>query len=321
MSKRWAYLLVVVGGVLGLSYELGLPSGKADVPRPTLGRAAATGAPWVTHVLGRFGFWLSGSELVDEPLQRVMTRAGNVVLIPADCLPWDGPYDVIVHFHGIHTALEPALVESGVAAVMVITNDGIGAGAYAQKYQFERSLPWLLEGVEKVMQERCPMPGRRVGRVALSAWSAGFAAVQKILGWPHHFDRVEAVLLADGMHARVDNQGALSEHDLAGFLRFAREAVAGRKLMAVTHSDIDTDGYASTTQTANYLLSKLGIVPVCPERAQNPPRMQLATAAERGSFYLMGFTGEDKAAHISHQRGMGHTLLPLLRAWWKKKDG
>ena len=316
-SMRWAWLLVLVGGLVVLSVRFGVPSAmvRADSPRPSLRLSVQATGVWVTHVLREFRR-RSGFDLVEEPLEHVITRAGNVVVIPADCLPWEGPYDVVVHFHGVHTALEPALVQSGLPAVLLITNDGIGAGAYARKYQFEQSLPWLLKGVDRVMQERCPMPGRRVGRVALSAWSAGFAAVQKILGWPRQFDRVDAVLLADGLHARMDDHGVLSQGDLAPFLRFAREAVAGRKLMAVTHSAIVTGGYASTTETADYLLDRLSIVPTHPGDDENEFGMLPVTVGERGSFHVMGFAGGDKAAHISHQRGMGLTLLPLLRDWW-----
>jgi hypothetical protein len=142
-----------------------------------------------------------------------------------------------------------------------------------------------------------------------------------MLRWPRQFDRVDAVLLADGLHARVDDDGVLSRGDLAPFLRFAREAVAGRKLMAVTHSAVATEGYASTTQTAAYLLARLGIAPTIPEDSMNEFGMLSTSAAARGWFHMMGFVGEDKAAHISHQRGMGRTLLPLLRAWWARPPG
>lgn len=252
-------------------------------------------------------------------MQRVTSRAGNTLLIPADCLPWEGPYDVVIHFHGVYTALEPALTRSGLAAVMLITEDGIGTRAYSQKYQFEESLGWLVRGIEAVMQERCPMPGRRMGRVALSGWSAGFAAVQQILSWPKNFDRVDAVLLEDGLHARLNDDGSLSERDVRPFVQFAREAMASNKLMAITHSSIVTDGYASTTETTDCVLDALHIDRVSEHCTANAYGMVLTSSADMGAFHLRGYAGEDRAAHAAHQRALGITLLPLLRAWWARE--
>jgi hypothetical protein len=249
----------------------------------------------------------------------VTSKAGNTLLVPADCLPWNPSYDLIIHFHGVYTALEPALAQSGLAAVMVITEDGVGARAYSQKYQFEGSLRWLLHGVETFMRERCPMPGRRIGRVTLSAWSAGYAAVQQILSWPENFDRVDAVLLEDGLHARLNDDGTIAQRDMRTFIEFARQALAENKLMAITHSAIVTPGYASTTETTDYLLDTLGIDRVSESGTVNRYGMVLTSSADEGALHLRGYAGEDRIAHGAHQRALGITLLPILREWWSAR--
>jgi hypothetical protein len=48
---------------------------------------------------------------------------------------------------------------------------------------------------------------------------------------------------------------------MAGFVRFAREAAAGRKAMLLTHSAQVPEGYASTTETADFLIAAVGGAP------------------------------------------------------------
>jgi len=265
--------------------------------------------------------WLVGPRVdtaANHPPRLVITRARDVVLIPADCLGDSESYDVVIHFHGIHTALEPAMMRSRLHAVMLILDDGIGASVYSQKYQFDWSLGWLLRRVDRVVKEQCPMPGRHVGRVALSAWSAGYAAVWRILTHPEAAVKVDAVLLADGLHARLGNGGELGAVDMRPFLGFAREAAAGKKLLSITHSEIPTPGYASTTETADYLLAELGVRRL-PERHDGPrPGMVRLSTAERGFFSVEGYGGISKRAHSDHQWAMGSTLLPRLKDWWTR---
>ena len=58
----------------------------------------------------------------------------------------------------------------------------------------------------------------------------------------------------DGLHASYipENQpGPVDTQSLGPFVDFAREAVAGRKRMLVTHSEIFPGTYAGTTETAD----------------------------------------------------------------------
>jgi hypothetical protein len=302
-----------------LAWVLAVPNGGAPTEATQLDKAALEqtidqsdqgASPWLVG--------LRVDTAANHPPHRIITRANNVVLIPADCLGESDSYDVVIHFHGIHTALEPAMVHSGLHAVMLILDDGIGASVYSQNYQFEWSLEWLLRRVNRVVERYCPMPGRHVGRVALSAWSAGYAAIWRILSHPETAARVDAVLLADGLHARLGNEGEIGAPDMRPFLRFAREAVEGRKLLSITHSEIPTPGYASTTETADYLLAEFGLRRVRERRDGPRPGMVLLSSAERGSLSVEGYGGSSKRAHSDHQWAMGSTLLPRLRDWWTR---
>ena len=75
--------------------------------------------------------------------------------------------------------------------------------------------------------------------------------------------RVDRVLLIDGLHTGYAGgkpgtgpaqASELETENLQIFLQFARDAVAGRKQMIVTHSEIFPGTFASTTETTDWLL-------------------------------------------------------------------
>lgn len=102
---------------------------------------------------------------------------------------------------------------------------------------------------------------------------------------------------------------------MAPFVKYARRAANGEVLMAISHSEISTQGYASTTQTANALLGWLGIerVPAEPLALKSSHAL---TRADRQGLHVMGFSGNSPDAHGDHLRELDRTLLPLLRARW-----
>ncbi len=250
-------------------------------------------------------------------LQQIQTRAGKVILLPEDCFAGESEYDLVVHFHGVHTALEPALSVSGLRAAMLITTDGIGAEVYANKYQFEHSLPTMVAGVERAINERCPERSRTVRRIALSAWSAGYGAISRILRWKENFDRVDAVLLADGLHAPYTAGGTIHDSSMKHFLAYAQRATEGKALFALTHTAIVTPGYASTTETADFLLRRLGVRRTLEDSVGPRRTMRRLYHADGGDFHVQGYGGDDPAAHAAHQHALGETLLPLLASYWQ----
>jgi len=90
--------------------------------------------------------------------------------------------------------------------------------------------------------------------------SAGYGAILHIIDRAKDAARVDAVLLADGMHVGFEPVGfrKVSAISMAPFTLFADEAIAGKKLFAITHSTIQTP-YASTTETAEFLARHRGL--------------------------------------------------------------
>jgi hypothetical protein len=154
-------------------------------------------------------------------------------------------------------------------------------------------------------------------RVTLVGFSAGHGAVRAILRDPKAFARVDAVLLLDGMHTSyvpegtvVEKGGTLDPKNLEAFVRFAQAAMRGEKRFLVTHSEIFPGTFASTTETADYLLHALGLKRT-PVLKWGPRGMQQLSEVSSGKFRLLGFAGNSAPDHIDQLHGMPEFLRAL----------
>src|SRR4051812_25125953 len=124
------------------------------------------------------------------------TYNGAVVYVPDGC---QGAYDVILHFHGAHPYVRDLIEKANINAVVAVFNAGNGAEKYSQAFGAGGTLTSLLHQVAMATSPLCP--GATERRVALMAWSAGYAATEKLLSREEDREHVDAVLLADGLHA------------------------------------------------------------------------------------------------------------------------
>src|SRR5262249_24222731 len=135
---------------------------------------------------------------------------------------------------------------------------GAGSGAYAKPFADPKRFGKLLKEAE----EKAGVP---LGPVTLTAWSAGYGAVREILKVPEYYERINAVLLLDGLHTGYvggkpgPKESKLEEENLRVFVKLARDAADGKKQFLVTHTEIFPGTFASTTETADYLLHQLGL--------------------------------------------------------------
>lgn len=216
------------------------------------------------------------------------------VLLPKRARP---VYDVMIHFHG-HEPVRKEWVRVMDGTVLVGIDLGLGSGPYENTFRGGDAFRTLLQSLSNVLAKRKP-PGR-IGRVGLSAWSAGYGAIQNILAVPEQQALVDTVVLLDGLHCGYSGR-SLNEAQLRPFIQFAQKAATGQKLMVVTHSSIIPPGYASTTETANYLVHKLGGRPQPSRpRASDPLGLELISRYSRGTFHMRGFAGNDKMDHCAH---------------------
>jgi hypothetical protein len=203
--------------------------------------------------------------------------------------------------------------------VAAVVNLGTGSTTYDRAFSDPAVFDSLLAGITR---EVTAANGKsvRLGRVTLVGFSAGHGAVRAILRERRHFDRVSAVLLLDGMHTSYipDSKvlaagGALDTTNLVAFANFARAAIRGEKRFLVTHSEIFPGTFASTTETADWLLAALGLHRT-PVLRWGPRGMQQLSEVHAGQFELLGFAGNSAPDHIDQLHAMPEFLKRLLES-------
>lgn len=225
--------------------------------------------------------------------------------------------DLIVHFHGAAWLAHQAVAALDDGSISAVVNLGAGSGAYHRALEEPGVFDSLLAIATREASAEIGRPVR-LGRVVLSAFSAGHGAVRVILRDPRHFGRVDAVLLMDGMHTSyipertvLAEGGALDTTNLAAFADFARAAIRGEKRFVVTHSEIFPGTFASTTETAGWLIRAAGLRRTAVLR-WGPRGMQQLGEVRVGRFEVMSFAGNSAPDHIDHLHAMPELLARTL---------
>ncbi len=158
-----------------------------------------------------------------------------------------------------------------------------------------------------------------VGRVVVSAFSAGYGGVRALLSDERTAAGIDGVLLLDGLHTSYIPErtvlfegGALDTLKLLPFLRYARRAVAGEVRFVFTHSEVFPATFASTTETADWIIAALGLART-PVLEWGPGGMQQISEVRRGGLAILGFAGNTGPDHGDHLHGLGG-FLPVLSA-------
>ncbi len=227
-------------------------------------------------------------------------------------------FDLLIHFHGAAWIPQQASAAGKHASVVAVLNLGSGSGIYDRSFRdpavFDSLLAVITREVASTTQ-RTSVPGH----VTLSGFSAGHGAIRAIIGEPRHEARVHAILLLDGMHTSyvpegrvLDAGGALDSTNLVAFAHFARAARQGDKRFLVTHSEIFPGTFASTTETAEWLLRASGVKRRAVLR-WGPRGMQQLSEAHDGRFTLLGYAGNSAPDHIDQFHAMPELLARLLK--------
>lgn len=256
---------------------------------------------------------------------------GGLVTFPSTFASMDGAYDLVIHFHGHQQIVSESFEHAGLNAVVATINLGLGSAAYNNHFSYRPSLGAILDKVQAAVEKR-GLRGARLRRIALSAFSAGYGAVRGVLSHPTLVARVDAVLLLDGIHTGyLPRDGSLDIERLMPFERFAEQAVSGKKLFSITHSEISPNGeYASTHECTDAVLALLGIergpggeapaIPALPSLENVARLIPLAPLSEahRGEFHVRGYAGTQKPDHIMHLAQMSETVVPDLVRFWSE---
>ena len=226
---------------------------------------------------------------------------------------------LVVHFHGSAVFVsEYAAAQLGNSHVIATVQLGSGSGIYDRSF----SNPLVFD---TLMQNIRASAARTLGgdvafeRVILSGWSAGYGAVRAILRDSVRAELVDGVLLLDGLHTGyipdrrvVAEGGQIDTANFPAFLRYARWAMAGRKRFLITHSEIFPGTFASTTESADYMVDALGLKR-SPVLEWGVLGMQQTSRARAGRFEVRGYAGNAGPDHVDHLHALAYFVRELER--------
>lgn len=240
--------------------------------------------------------------------------------------------DLLVDFHGSPAFVRNSSRLAGLNCVVISVKYGGLSSVYRRPFSADRKLfdTILSEALVELRAHHDFPDDVEWGRLAVSSFSAGFGAVRELLKTPAYFDRIDGILMVDSLYCgyvgdgtETVQQGVVHPGLMKDFLRFAQQSAQGEKVMIITHCDGPTPGYASTRETADYLLEKLKLTPQpidtvvkLPAAAQaGPGKLQLYRQAVRKGFSLYGSPGPNETDHGEHLRHIAHWLpgLPLAK--------
>lgn len=223
---------------------------------------------------------------------------------------------LLIHFMGATWVPQAAVAAMSEPVIVAAAYLGAGSSVYGKPFANDSALYRRMLDSIRARMARVPN-APNVSAVYLSGWSAGYGAIREIIRHDSNLDQVQGVLLLDGMHASyvperrtLAEGGAIDSLDLAPFLMFARRAIEGRARFVVTHSEIFPGTFVSTTESADWLLERVGVARV-PVLEWGPVGMQQLSRATRGEFEVLGFAGNTAPDHVDHIHGMS-TFVSLL---------
>jgi hypothetical protein len=145
--------------------------------------------------------------------------------VPQDCFD-DRQIDLVVPFHGAPPVMGHALGEARLNAALAVENLGTISQDYASAYTVVARLDDLVRRAMGLVARLCPGREYHPRRLALSAWSAGYAAVGAILARPERGEGRRGHA-SDGLTARSWIRAGASSPQRA---RAVRRVARGRFL-------------------------------------------------------------------------------------------
>ena len=239
-----------------------------------------------------------------EPAGRRETLALGSLFVPRK-IARKKTVPLLMFFHGGAWLPEVAAAKNGNTAVISI-QIGSGSGVYARQFEGNGKFEELLAEAEQ-------KSGMRFKPVTIGGWSAGNGAVREILKSADSYARVQRVLMIDGIHASYVNgtpgplESEIVPDNLQIFQKLARDAMAGRKQAIITHSEIFPGTYASTTETADFLVSQLGLKRKAVLR-WGPMGTQQLSEVKKGKFIMAGFAGNSAPDHVDQLHSLPEYL-------------
>ncbi|MCR9295878.1 MAG: hypothetical protein NXI32_24440, partial [bacterium] len=246
--------------------------------------------------------WGRGPVEPDEFAQLNLT-----VVVSRDYQPGQGPPSLLIHFHGAPATTAGNFLQAKPSDVLVTVNCRGLSSAYRKPFENRQLFAYLLEHVRRQLAAEghfaTDTPWKRID---VSCFSAGYGAVREILKDPQSVQQIRAVVAADSIYASIQidrDRRRVDATQMEPFLEFARRAMANEKSFIISHSQLPVEAYASTVETAEYLLEQTGITRM-PLGTQVDASFSPVSVAQSGSFKVWSFPGDDGESHLKHLRNI-----------------
>lgn len=217
---------------------------------------------------------------------------------------------LLFFFHGGDWLPDVAVARRRGLAVVTIQS-GPGSGSYERLFESAKRFPNLIAEAER-------KSNMKFSEIELGGWSAGCGAIRKILRDPASYQRIHRVLCIDGVHTGYVNgkpgpkESEIETAPLQIWLKFGRAAMAGEKRLIITHSEIFPGTFASTTETADYLLREWGLKPH-PVVKWGPMKTQILSEVKKGKLLVIGFAGNSAPDHVDEMESLPEYLKWLMQ--------
>lgn len=207
-------------------------------------------------------------------------------------------FDILVHFHGADYITNFAASKAGYPVIGLTVNLGSGSSVYNNGFVDTLTFPSL---VESAIETVAKITGGevRIRHVTLAGFSAGYGAIRRIMSSDQNYQRVERIILLDGIHASyipertvLAQGGIIDSTHIDTFLRLAQDAsrAGTAKRFLITHSEVFPGTFVSTTEATDYILKVL-VMKRTPVLKWGPLGMQQLSESRKGNFAVLGFAG------------------------------
>ena len=241
-------------------------------------------------------FTRTHERLVKKAIDGQPFTAGRAEVLITPQASSAGGCDLLIHFHGAAWLPFQAALMSGRPLVVAVLNVGQGGGVYDRAFTDPAAFDALVSEIRSHI---------KINRIYLSGFSAGYGAVRAILR--NRANDVDGVLLLDGLHTSYIDDRKVDPVAMQPFLDFARSG----KRFVFSHSEIFPGTFASTTETADWLIHELGVKRT-PVVRWGPRGMQQLSEVRAGNVLIMGFAGNSAPDHVDQFHAMPEFLQLLF---------
>lgn len=215
------------------------------------------------------------------------------------------PATLLFFFHGGDWLPELAASRQRQMAVVTV-QAGAGSGSYVRLFQDPTQFLSLVAAAESASH-------MHFSQISLGGWSAGCGAIRQILLDSASYQRVHRALCIDGIHTGYTHgtpgplESDIDASNLQIWLRFGRSAMAGQKRLIITHSELFPGTFASTTETADWLLREWHLTPH-PVARFGPMGTQMLSRVSTGGLSVIGFAGNSAPDHVDELHSLPEYL-------------